>query len=293
MRGRPSVTDQEPSAGGSAELHPDIAKLRLGSILAGALRLYRRQPARVAVASLAVLLPLVLVSEVVHIVESSRSHDLAYVVAFLPSASELLALLGLVVLGGVMDELVGAEVRGEVPPGIGRALRSLPFGALVVADLVVTLLVTVGAALGAIPGLLIASLVGIVGPVVNVERQGPWAAVRRSIRLTWPHALLAIAVVVPSLLVEAVAHAVLLRVWDALGLIGELAIEIPLILTVGAFVVLSEVVLAYALMARDPGSPVERMVAAAIAAPRGESESNSTDGARNAVPRRDRRPGHP
>lgn len=259
------MTEGHVESAGPAELHPNIAKLRIGSILAGAMRLYRRRPIRVAAASLAVLLPLVLVGQVVHVIESSRSHDLAYFAALLPSASELLALLGLVVLGGVMDELVGAEIRGDSQPGIGHALRSLPFGGLVVADLVVTLFVALGAAVGAIPGLVIASLVGIVGPVVNVERQGPMSAVRRSIRLTWPHAWLAIGVVVPSLLVEVVAHAFLLRVWDTLGLVGELAVEIPLILTVGAFVVLSEVVLAYALMARDPGSPVERMVATAIA----------------------------
>jgi hypothetical protein len=260
----------EPVRGGSADAHPRIAKLRIGSILAGALHLYRRQPARVAGASLVVLLPLVLVGQAVHAVESSiGSHDAAYFASFLPSASELLALLGLVVLGGVMDELVGAEIRGEPEPGLGRALRSLPLGGLVIADLVVTLMVAFGGALGAIPGLVVASLVGIVGPVVNVERTGPVWSVRRSVRLTWPHAWLAIGVVVPSLRVEGMAHAVLLRVWDSLGLFGELAVEIPLILTVGAFVVLSEVVLAYALMARDPGSAVERMVREASVAPSG------------------------
>jgi hypothetical protein len=80
----------------------------------------------------------------------------------------------------------------------------------------------VGALLGAIPGMVVASLVGIVGPVVNIERHGPIHAVRRSLGLTWPHAGLTICVVGPLLLAETVAHAVLLRGWDTLGILGEL-----------------------------------------------------------------------
>jgi hypothetical protein len=247
-----------------AERHPHIASLRVGSIVAGAVRLYRLHPARVAGASLAVLLPLVLVGQGIHQLESSLSseahHSPGFLFVLLPSASELLALLGLVLLGGVMDELVGATVRGEEAPSLGTAMRSLPFGMLVVADLVVALVVSLGALVGAIPGLVVASLLGIVGPVVNIERNGPVRAVRRSVAYTWPRAPLVIGIVGAGLLLEAVAHGVLLLVWDTLGLAGELAIEVPLIVSVGALVVLSEVVLAYALMARDPGSPVARMV---------------------------------
>src|SRR5262249_14930223 len=162
-----------------------------------AARLYRLHPRRVAAASIVVLLPLVFVGQAVHVLESSLRSDAtraAYWLAVLPSASELLALLRLVVLGGVMDELVGASIPGEPEPTLRAAIRSLPLGALVVADLVVTALVSLGGLLGAIPGLVVASLVGIVGPVVNIERHGPVRAVRRSIRLTWPHVVLAIAV---------------------------------------------------------------------------------------------------
>ncbi len=261
-QGRSAETDQ-------ADVHPHIAQIRVGSILKGAGRLYRLHPARVAAASLVVLLPLILVSRGLHALETSLPADttdeLAYLVSVLPSAAEFLALLGLVLLGGVMDELVGASVRGEPPPSLAEALRSLPFGTLLVADIVVTLLVTFGALVGAIPGLVIAALVGIVGPLVTIERHGPLRAVRHSLRLTWPHAWVAIGLVVPILAVEAAAHAVLLRAWDSLGFLGELAVEIPLILTVGAFAVLSEVVLAYALLARDPGSSVERMLKDAVA----------------------------
>ncbi|HEY1332371.1 MAG TPA: hypothetical protein VGH10_12990, partial [Actinomycetota bacterium] len=231
-----------------ADRHPHIARLRLGSILSGAVRLYRVAPGRVAGASLVVLLPLVFVSEGLHELEASLphgfSHEPVFLFAILPSVSELLALLGLVVLGGVMDELVGATIRGTEQPSIASAARSLPLGRLVAADLVVAVLIGLAAALGALPGLVLAALIGIVGPVVNIERRGPVKAVRRSIRLTWPHLVLAMCIVVPAVVVEGVVHVVLIRIWDALGLAGEIAVEVPLIVTVGAMIVLAEVVLA-------------------------------------------------
>jgi hypothetical protein len=248
----------------SADRHPNIARLKVGSVLAGALHLYRASPGRVAGASLLVLLPLVFISEAFHELQihldPATLHDRVFLLTVLPSATEFLALLGLVVLGGVMDELVGSQIRGTAQPTLSEATRSLPLGKLFVADIIVALLVGVGALVGLIPGLVLGALVAIVGPVVNVEGQPPLAAVRRSIRLTWPHAVLAMCIIVPALLVEGIIHGVLVAVWNALGLVGELAVEIPLILSVGAMVVLAEVVLAYALMARDAGSPVARMV---------------------------------
>lgn len=254
-----------------ADRHPQIARLHAGSILAGAFRLYRREPARVAGASLAILLPLVLVGSGVHALQVALddrvANDAVFLLSVLPAASGLLTLLGLVVLSGVMDELVGAAIRGTPPPSLAEAARSLPLGRLAAADVVVAVLVMVAAALGAVPGVALVALVAIVGPVVNIERQGPIRAVTRSIRLTWPHAWIAICVVVPAIVAEAVAHALLVRAWDTLGFLGELLVEIPLILSLGAFIALTEVVLAYALMARDPGSPVAAMVEASLAPP--------------------------
>ena len=253
-----------------ADRHPQIARLQVGSILAGAFRLYRLEPARVAGASLAILLPLVLVGKAIHLLEVALDHRVASEAflwaSLLPAASGLLSLLGLVLLSGVMDELVGASVRGTPQPSLADAARALPLGRLLAADVVVAVLVGTAAALGVLPGVVLGALVAVVGPVVNIERQRPVRAVSRSIRLTWPHAWLAIVVVASALVLEGVAHASLVRSWDALGFAGELLVEIPLILTLGAFIALTEVVLAYALMARDPGSPVATMVEASLAA---------------------------
>jgi hypothetical protein len=117
-----------------ADRHPNIAQLNVGSILAGAVRLYRTAPARVASASLVVLLPLVLVSEGFHELDLLLPHDVShsswFLLTILPSISELLGLLGLVVLGGVMDELVGSQIRGTAQPSLAQAARALPIGRL-------------------------------------------------------------------------------------------------------------------------------------------------------------------
>jgi len=249
-----------------ADRHPHIAKLQVGSILRGAFRLYRLEPARVAGASLAILLPPVLIGQAVHALAVADTNDAVVLVSVLPATTGLLTLLGLVLLAGIMDELVGAAVRGTPQPSLAEAARSLPLGRLLVADVVVAVLVSAAAAVGAVPGVVLAALVGIAGPAVNIERQSPIRAVARSIRLTWPHAWIAIGVVAPAIVVEGIAHAFLVRTWDALGFVGELLVEIPLILSVGAFVALTEVVLAYALMARDSTSPVAAMVESAVAA---------------------------
>jgi hypothetical protein len=247
-----------------AERHPNIANLAVRSIFLGAFRLYRLEPARVAGASLAILLPPVLLGEAAHALDVSAPSNPILYAALLPATTGLLTLIGLVLLAGVMDELVGAAVRGSAQPSLAEAARSLPLGPLVVADVVVAMFVAAAAALGVIPGVVVAALVGITGPAVNIERQGPLAAVARSIRLTWPHVWLALGVVAPAIVIEGAAHAFLLRTWDTLGFLGELVVEVPLILTVGALVALTEVVLAYALMARDPGSRVAAMVEASL-----------------------------
>jgi hypothetical protein len=193
-------------------------------------------------------------------VPPGSSRGLLLLASVLPAISGFLALLGLVLLGGVMDELVGAEIRGTRQPTLGEALGALPLGGLVAADVLVTVLIAAAAGLGAIPGMILASLLGIVGPVVNIERSRPLHAVRRSIRLTARHAWLVLGCLIPMFVLEGFAHAALVSAWDELGLGGEILVEVPLILIVGAFVTLTEVVLAYALMARDAGSTVERMV---------------------------------
>ncbi len=83
----------------------------------------------------------------------------------------VLANLGTIVYAGVLEELVGSVIRGGGRrPSIGEAVRSLPIWRLIGADLAASALVGLASALGVLPGFLLIAMLGIVGPVVNIER---------------------------------------------------------------------------------------------------------------------------
>lgn len=112
-----------------------------------------------------------------------------------------LSLLGAVFLSGFLTKLVGGSLHndsnGRPDNGITikTVLRTLPWGRLIGADLLVATLVVIGLLLLVIPGLIVFNLLALVGPVIEVENRKIIAAVRRSIHLVrghfWSVALLA------------------------------------------------------------------------------------------------------
>jgi hypothetical protein len=251
-----------------ADRHPHIANLRALDVFTAALRLYRREPARVAGAALALLLPPVALGiSSGRVLDNLRDGPLeGRVVLALAAAAiaGMLTNLGTIFYAGVLDELVGSVIRDARRPSIGGAIRTLPIWALIGADLAVTMLVGLTSALAVVPGFLLMAMLGIVGPLVNIERLGPIAAMRRSLRLTARHLWLVVVVIAIPLGIEIAAHHWLLHVRHEADVLTEIALSVPLIVTVAAFVGLSEVELAYALLARDDGSSVARMVEASV-----------------------------
>ena len=79
------------------------------------------------------------------------------------------------------------------------------------------------------------AMLGIVGPIVNIEHARPIAAVRRSLRLTSRHLWLVVVAIGIPLAVEVAAHHWLLHVRHEADVLTEVVVSIPLILTVGAF----------------------------------------------------------
>ena len=73
-----------------------------------------------------------------------------------------ISLLGAVFLAGFLSRLVSAE-HGTGQARIGDVLRSLPWGALIAADLLTALIVVVGFVLLIIPGLIALNLLVVVG----------------------------------------------------------------------------------------------------------------------------------
>ncbi len=66
-------------------------------------------------------------------------------------------------------------------------LASLPWGALILADLLAAVIILIGLLALIIPGLIAITLLAVVGPVIEIERQHAVAGVRRSAHLVRPH----------------------------------------------------------------------------------------------------------
>lgn len=250
----------------AADRHEHIANLHVRDVFAHAVRLYLHEPGRVAGAALALMVPPVVVGiGAGHLIEAWDPDVLdggVIAVGLIVVLAGVLASAGTIVYAGVLDELVGSVVRGRPRPSVTDAVRSLPIGRLIGADVLAVALVGAGLALGVLPGLVLATMVAIVGPVVTIERASPLRAVARSARLTARHLGLTMMTVGPLLVVEGVVHHWVLDVRDQVGALAEAAVAVPSILTIGAFVGLVEVELAYALLARDAGSSTAAMVAA-------------------------------
>jgi hypothetical protein len=250
----------------AAEAHPRIAGLHARSIFGNALALYGREPVRVAGTALVLLGPSVIVGIGSGVLVDRFSNDTVpqhvLLIAVIAMLAGIIGTFGTSAYAGVLDELVGSVIRDEPMPSMSAVVRELPIWQLVVADIVVSILAGAASFAGALPGLVLYSSMSIVGPIVNIERRRPLVAIERSIRLTVPHLWLTLIVIGIPLGFEIGAHHWLLHVRHLRGISPEVLVSIPLILTVGVLVGLSEVVLAYALLARDPGSSVAQMVAA-------------------------------
>ena len=158
------------------------------------------------------------------------------------------SMAGIVLYAGMLDRVVGHHLYGHHQPTIRGALRTLPWTRLLAADAILVAATTIGTALFIVPGLIVFTLFCLVGPLVNIEGIGVRAAFRRSAALTrtalWPTVFL---VTVPTYVEITLLHGV--QVAEA-GHPYLLAFGVSAVIgsTVGAFVGLFEVTLAYELL---------------------------------------------
>ncbi len=82
----------------------------------------------------------------------------------------------------------GPGKSGPDAPGtrIRDVLRSLPWGSLILADLLATAVVVAGLLALIVPGLVAMTLLAVVGPVIEIERRPALSGLRRSARLVRP-----------------------------------------------------------------------------------------------------------
>ena len=99
-----------------ADRHPDVANLHTWSVMGAALRLYRREPARVAGGALVLLFPpIALGAGTGRLLDAYRDGSLDDRLVFILVTALLagvLANLGTIVYAGVLEELVGSVIRG-------------------------------------------------------------------------------------------------------------------------------------------------------------------------------------
>jgi hypothetical protein len=183
--------------------------LRFRPIAVAVVHTARRHAWRILVVS-------IVVSAVTVAVDLAADHlldraDVTSAVAGAVSTSTV-SLLGAVFLSGFLCRLVTVSEHGKTEHGktehgktghgktghgktgpeaegsrIRDVLWSLPWGSLILADLLVTLIVLIGLVALIVPGLIAITLLSVAGPVIELERQHAVAGLRRCVRLVRPH----------------------------------------------------------------------------------------------------------
>jgi Mn2+/Fe2+ NRAMP family transporter len=161
-------------------------------------------------------------------------------------------LFGPVVYAGYLDEAVGHEYFRGHRVRLRTILQTLPWGRLVVADLILVVGTAIGLALFVVPGLIWLTLLTLVGPVLVQERHGLSDGFRRTFGLArdaWPMILV---LVVALLAVENVVHELVHRQFHHSSIWLQVGTSWLVSAFIGGLVGLVEVALATELMARSP-----------------------------------------
>jgi hypothetical protein len=101
--------------------------------------------------------------------------------------TEGVGLLGTVLLSGFLCRLTAQAAPGAPQVTLRSVIRTLPWGRLVLADLTVTALTLAGFLALVVPGFILATLLAITGPMIEIEDHSVRAALRRSGRLVRPY----------------------------------------------------------------------------------------------------------
>jgi hypothetical protein len=110
--------------------------------------------------------------------------------------------LGLTLFSGLLEQLVGAVERGLDPPRVHEVVRDLPWGRLLVADGILWGLSSLASLAFVVPGMVVATLGMLVGPLITMRECTVPEAFRTSVRLVWPNFWWALCLVTLPLGVE-------------------------------------------------------------------------------------------
>jgi hypothetical protein len=163
-----------------------------------------------------------------------------------------LAVFGTEFFAGLIDRIVGQEERGHSRQPVRQVLRTLPYGRLIAADLILALGAAVLAIFLIVPGLVFFTFFSLVGPVIVNEDRRVFNAFARSARLVRTRFWLVVLLVpLPVLVEEEVVHGIV-EAADGLGTLGVFVINTVAGAAVGSVVAVVEVTLAHRLAMRHP-----------------------------------------
>ena len=175
---------------------------------------------------------------------------LGYVIGLLTAT--MIRLFGPVVYAGYLDEAVGHEYFRGHRIRLRTIIRTLPWGRLVVADLILVVGTIVGLALFVVPGLIWLTFFGLIGPVLVQERLGVVDGFKRTFRLArgaWLHIFV---LVVLALAFENLVHELVHDRFHHSSIGLQVMSSWLVTAIIGGVVGLVEVALATELMARSP-----------------------------------------
>jgi hypothetical protein len=218
--------------------------------------LYRRHWPRVSVLAVVLLVPVALVGDLPGVIAESpggRSPSVLQVIGAGATVLTLfLTLLAEILFAGLLDYSIGSELDGVPAPSVAAALRGIPYGRLVLVQLLAMAVIIAGLVLLVVPGLVALTLLCIAGPVAALETVGPLGALRRSARLVVPYWwLAAMLVFLPELGAGLVDAAVEVVTHDHAT--GRLVASVLVALTISAFEGVTIAVFAHALVSRARG----------------------------------------
>jgi hypothetical protein len=216
----------------------------------------RQHYLRVALVAMIIFVPPPVLSAMLRGLRDSLEADAGLIegLGFLAGllVATLVRLAGPVVYAGYLDEAVGHEYFKGQRVLFGTVLRRLPWGRLVVADIILILGTTIGLALFVVPGIIWLTLFTLIGPVLVQEHHGLVDGFVRTLRLSraaWRKVLL---LVVVLLIGEQAIHEGVHLALHHHDFWVEVAASWLVSAVVGGFVGLVEVALATELMARHP-----------------------------------------
>lgn len=171
--------------------------------------------------------------------------------------------LGVTFYGGLLERLVGACERNLPAPPVFTVMRTLPYGRLLAADLILFVVDGVASVFFIIPGVFLVTLFALTGPLITMRDVSVRESFATSARLVWPRFLLVFGMITIPLAVEhEIVTAVALLVHHEKFLLVFLS-HYAMGLVFGVSIGMIEMSLAERLIngAQGPGKPVRSVEA--------------------------------